>query len=160
MQGLKQLPELNGCTTIVKAAADAIEGDGRVEVYLASANKNETIRVKPTNLRLEKHVFAEAHAAALDHTVRVTSLNSPLCNKLCRVIAFDAATRRVTVREANHEEIVAITSKYVNSPDLRPHCRPPGWKEGDVIVPREFRNQLSLEILHHLGMQKYEETFM
>ena len=90
MQGLKKLPELNGCAVVVKCGADAVDGDGRVEgacpntlqpmpcindfvlVFLASGSRKETMRVKPSNLRLEMHIAAHAHAVAIGHTVQVT----------------------------------------------------------------------------------------
>ncbi len=96
MQGLKQLPELNGSMTIVKSAADTVDGDGRIEVFLASDRKKETMRVKPANLRLEKHAAADAHAAAVGHTVHVTSLSNSVRDCLSHPINFCNTFNRYT----------------------------------------------------------------
>jgi hypothetical protein len=177
LQGLKQLPELNGSIVVVKTAADVKEGDGRLEVYLASGSRKDTIRIKPANLRFEQHVMAEAHAASLGHLVNVTSRNDVFHGAACRVIAFDPASRMVTVRTATHEQHAAIVAQYAAKPTPRPVLNPDIFNalnttEGGVSSPSDsdeeqkrfhaelWRNTLTLEILEHLELQDKVPTFV
>jgi hypothetical protein len=112
--------------TIVKSAADTVDGDGRIEVFLASDRKKETMRVKPANLRLEKHAAAEAHAAAVGHTVHVTSLSNSvrdclshaltLCNNFTRYTASCAGSSTSTPTLAS-----PLSAKRRTSCTRQPH---------------------------------------
>ena len=97
LQGLKQRSDLNGCLANVKLAADDVEGDGRVEVCVGTGSKKETLRVKPANMRLDWHSAADLHVTSVGRGVLVRRLDSVARGKVCRVVAYDAATLLVSV---------------------------------------------------------------
>ncbi len=99
----RQRPDLNGCAAVVKTAADAIEGDGRVEVCVGTGSKKETLRVRPANLRLEWHVAADAHVSCVGRSVLVRSLGIAARGRVCQVEAFDPQDCLVTVHAAANE---------------------------------------------------------
>jgi len=103
LQDLKQRSDLNGCTAVVRTEADAIEGDGRVEVCVGTGSKKEALRVRPGNLRLEWHAAADEHVACVGCCVLVRSLDSAARGRVCQVIAFDREHEIVTVLAAADE---------------------------------------------------------
>ena len=101
--GLKQRSDLNGSAAHVRQAVDQVAGDGRIEVSVGSSGNQETLRVRPCNLRLEWHVAADAHAACLGHSVLVRKLDSAARGKVCDVVEFDPSASIVTVRTMTNE---------------------------------------------------------
>jgi tetratricopeptide (TPR) repeat protein len=97
LQDLKQRSDLNGCVAVVKCEANDVEGDGRVEVCVGAGSKKETLRVRPANMRLDWHVAADAHVTSIGSGVIVRRLDSEARGKACRVEAYDAETRLVSV---------------------------------------------------------------
>jgi hypothetical protein len=97
------------------------------------------------------------HATSVGHLVHVTSRNNVFRETAGRVVAFDAVTGLVTVREASHEARAAIKSKYVNTPDLSGE----GNAEDAAAADSEpLRNSLTLEILERLELEHYVPKFM
>jgi tetratricopeptide (TPR) repeat protein len=97
LHDLKQRADLNGCVAVVKCEANDVEGDGRVEVCVGPGSKKETLRVRPANMRLDWHVAADAHVTSVGSGVMVRRLDSEARGKVCRVEAYDAETRMVSV---------------------------------------------------------------
>jgi tetratricopeptide (TPR) repeat protein len=97
LQDLKQRADLNGCVAVVKCAADDVEGDGRVEVCAGLGGKKEMLRVRPANMRLDWHVAADVHVTSVGRGVVVRRLDSAARGRVCRVAAYDAATRSVSL---------------------------------------------------------------
>ena len=98
-----QRVDLNGCTAVVKVAADDVEGDGRVEVSVGCNRSRETLRVRPSNIRLESALAAEAHAACIGRNVFVSSKEEVKRKRLFQVTSFDPATGSISVLCAGKE---------------------------------------------------------
>ena len=98
-----QRVDLNGCAAVVKVAADDVEGDGRVEVSVGCNRSRETLRVRPSNIRLESALAAEAHAACIGRNVFVSSKEEVKRKRLFQVTSFDPATGSISVLCAGKE---------------------------------------------------------
>jgi hypothetical protein len=204
LRGLKNHPELNGCMAVVKSAADAEDGDGRLEVYMEGGSRqaarnnmsfwySKAIRLRAlmqsagekryesspkicdwigmsqprctplgppsTSKSKPSTSLKNSRWFRIGHLVHVTSRNNVFRETAGRVVAFDAVTGLVTVREASHEARAAIKSKYTNRPDLRREGN--ANADGAAAADSEpLRSTLTLEILERLELEHYVPKFM
>ena len=103
LQDLMQRTDLNACVAVVKAAADAEQRDRRVEVSVGQGKQKERLWIKPANMRLEWHVAADAHAAAVGGRVLVRSLESKARGRVCQVVGFDPQDRMLDLHAASDQ---------------------------------------------------------